>query len=189
MSQNMPLTSIFDDPPRKHVLLLSCMDTRLLDNTVDFMDELNLQNRYDHVILAGASMGARQLSSHAGDPKKAVGWKHVFFDHLEAAIDKLHREIKDIFLLEHLDCGAYKELHPDEEIRCAYKEAEVVADLAHFHWEEAGEFAKEIREFCKKRQAPKGKKKKGDKPDPWEGIRVHCLLMNLLGDVTEAHCS
>lgn len=43
------LASVFDDPPRKNALLLSCMDQRLLDETVQFMNELNLHNRYDQV--------------------------------------------------------------------------------------------------------------------------------------------
>ena len=33
--------------PRKHVLLLTCMDVRLIDNTVTYMNSLNLTNRYD----------------------------------------------------------------------------------------------------------------------------------------------
>ncbi len=187
MSQDRPRLTVFQEPPRRHVLLLSCMDTRLLDNIVHFMDSMNLQNRYDHLIFAGAAMGCRQLSSNAGDPKKSIGWKHVFFDHLVAAIDKLQRDIQDIFLLEHLDCGAYKELHPDEKIRTAYQKEEVAADLAHFHWDEACAFAKEIEEFCVARQMPKSRKKK--ERDPWEGIRVHCLLMNLRGDVSERECN
>lgn len=46
------MESVFDDPPRKHVMLLSCMDQRLLDETVRFMNALNLHNRYDQVALA-----------------------------------------------------------------------------------------------------------------------------------------
>jgi hypothetical protein len=33
------------------------MDLRLLDETVAFMDRLGMTKRYDHVILAGASLG------------------------------------------------------------------------------------------------------------------------------------
>lgn len=180
MAQETPRLSVFNEPPRKHVLLLSCMDTRLLDNTVHFMDSLNLQNRYDHVIFAGAAMGARRLSSHAGDRKNAVGWKHVFFDHLEAAIDKLRREIKDIFLLEHLDCGAYKELHPSTAVKNKYKAETVAANLAHFHREEAFAFAAEIEAFCQKQ---------AKKDEAWKDIHVHSLLMDLRGRVTDLDCA
>src|SRR5262245_4480102 len=140
---------VFDDPPRKQVLLLSCMDLRLLDNTVGLMNQLNLQNRYDHVIFAGAAMGARLLTS-TPDPKgTALPWKTVFFDHLKAAIDVLHRDIKDVFLLEHLDCGAYKYLHPDPKVRKQYSKISDVSKLAKFHRTEARHFAAEIEDFCK----------------------------------------
>ena len=41
----------------QNVLLLSCMDLRLLDEIVAYMDGRNLTDRYDHVILAGAAWG------------------------------------------------------------------------------------------------------------------------------------
>jgi carbonic anhydrase len=86
--------------PRGTVLLLSCMDPRLLDDTVTFMNHDNLENRYDHVILAGAALGAL-----GGGSKKYKHWKKVFFDHLAAAVS-LHR-IEDVYILEHRHCGAY----------------------------------------------------------------------------------
>ncbi len=39
-------------------LLLSCMDYRLVDDVARYMDGRGLTNDYDHVILAGASLGA-----------------------------------------------------------------------------------------------------------------------------------
>lgn len=175
MSADKPL-SVFEGPPRKHVLLLSCMDTRLLDNTVHFMDSLNLQNRYDHLIFAGAAMGAGHLKSPTDEDDVELAWKHVFFHHLKVAIDDLHREIKDIFLLEHLDCGAYKKLHPKTKVKEEYNTETVVARLAKFHRTEAFAFAKVIDAYCQKQA-----KKKED----WQGIRVHSLLMDLRGRVTD----
>jgi hypothetical protein len=40
-------------PARGPVLLLTCMDLRVLDEVTEFMDHDGLTNRYDHVILAG----------------------------------------------------------------------------------------------------------------------------------------
>jgi hypothetical protein len=105
------------------------MDQRLLDNTVKFMNRLNLQNRYDHLIFAGAAMGVRRLESPTGENGSALPWKSVFFHHLIAAIDVLRREIKDIFLLEHMDCGAYKQLHPVKKVREKYNSTEDAAEL------------------------------------------------------------
>lgn len=79
-------------------LLLSCMDYRLIDDIVRYMDGRDLTNRYDHVILAGASLGA--LTSDFKD------WNDTFWDHIKIASDLHH--IKKVILLDHRDCGAYK---------------------------------------------------------------------------------
>lgn len=170
--------TVYEDPPRKQVLLLSCMDQRLLDNIVAFMNQLNLHNRYDQVIFAGAAMGVRNVTSTPDPRGPALPWKAVFFDHLTTAIDKLHRDIKDIFLLEHLDCGAYKELHPDPDVKEAYRQESDVPKLERFHRVEAQRFAREVEAFCRGKQ-------KGPNGDAWKGIRVRCLIMDLLGHVKD----
>lgn len=177
--------SVYDDPPRKQVLLLTCMDLRLMDDVVSFMNGLNLQNRYDHLIFAGAAMGARLLPSSDPATGNSVGWKHVFFDHLGAAIKLLKRDIKDIFLLEHLDCGAYKELHPDSSIRNRYKRCTDWRQMETFHRKEARHFATEIRAHCRQQQAEWAKANDSSGENPWKGIRVRSFVMDLLGDVKE----
>jgi hypothetical protein len=89
-------------PARGPVLLLSCMDLRLMDEVAQFMAHDGLANRYDHVIMAGAALGA--LGANHCDYEH---WRRTFKDHLDAA-HKLHR-IKDVYILEHRDCGAYVE--------------------------------------------------------------------------------
>lgn len=179
---NIP-PSLIQYPPRKEVLLLTCMDLRLLDNTTQFMNQLNLQNRYDHLVLAGAAMGARYGESKGASTSK-LPWKNVFFDHLATAINELKREIKDIFLLEHLDCGAYKVLEKspvkDEYKRIA--DTGNLRELVRFHSVEAHEFADDVREFCQEQADHPGK---NVKPEWWQGIRVHCLVMDLLGKVED----
>lgn len=89
-------------PPRGNALLLSCMDLRLLDDIEEFMDHDNLANRYDHLVFAGASLGA------LGAPGAATEyphWRQCFFDHLGAAVE-LHA-VKDVYVMEHRHCGAY----------------------------------------------------------------------------------
>jgi hypothetical protein len=39
-------------PARGSVLLLTCMDLRVLDEVADFMSHDNLSNRYDHIVFA-----------------------------------------------------------------------------------------------------------------------------------------
>ncbi len=79
-------------------LLLSCMDYRLVDDLTKHMDSLGLTDKYDHVVLAGASAGA----SH----DKFAAWHDTFWSHLQVAID-LHK-ISKVMIIDHRDCGAYK---------------------------------------------------------------------------------
>ncbi|WP_145092711.1 hypothetical protein [Anatilimnocola aggregata] len=84
------------------------MDLRLLDETVRWMELQKLTNAYDHAIMAGASLGA--LGGPEGPISPATGfesWHKTFLKHLELA-HKLHH-IKQVYVLEHRDCGAYKE--------------------------------------------------------------------------------
>lgn len=86
-------------PPRKAVLLLTCMDLRLMDDVVRFMDHDNLTNRYDHVTIAGCALGA--LGANGQKPH----WAETFKDHFLVA-HKL-RKFEDVYVIEHRDCGAY----------------------------------------------------------------------------------
>lgn len=169
------LRSVFDDPPRKNVFLLSCMDQRLLDDTVRFMNELNLHNRYDQVALAGAAMGVHRLPNDPPDP--SATWWEVFAAHLSTAINKLRRPIKDVFLIDHLDCGAYKELHPVDEIRAEYSEAGLVR-MRELHAEELAALAWRVHEFCEAQH-------RSTTDGEWEHIRVSCFIMDLRGQVTQ----
>ena len=85
------------DSVKAKALLLTCMDFRFFGLIAEFMKESGLEGKYDHVILAGAALGAVVRG------KKH--WHKTFFDHLELA-EKLHK-IKAVVVLEHRDCGAY----------------------------------------------------------------------------------
>lgn len=105
------------------VLLLSCMDYRLVDDTERFMAGRGLRNQYDHIVLAGASLGAIT--------DKFPAWQITFWEHLKVAIDLHH--IKKVMILDHRDCGAYKVVlgqdfgkMPDEETKI---HAETMLDL------------------------------------------------------------
>ncbi|QDA58949.1 hypothetical protein [Hymenobacter jejuensis] len=87
---------------RGNVLLLSCMDLRLLDDIVRFMEHDNLTNRYDQFILAGAALGSA-MNEH---------WNTAFFEHLAVAC-QLHG-VRDVYILEHRNCGAYQVFLGDE---------------------------------------------------------------------------
>lgn len=79
-------------------LLLSCMDYRLMDDVFRYMSNRGLAEKYDHVILAGASIGVTNTQKPS--------WGQTFWDHLAVA-QELHH-IKKVIVLDHRDCGAYK---------------------------------------------------------------------------------
>lgn len=105
--------------PKKTVLVISCIDLRLTDDLVRFLDHENLTNRYDHFILAGASLGvtlARKLEwqNHVHEPAKGhfdtckfdfEAWRSALHQHITIAV-ALH-DIKDVYIVEHEGCGAY----------------------------------------------------------------------------------
>jgi carbonic anhydrase len=93
----LPLRRVFA-AGQAEALLLSCMDYRLVDATARYMAARGLKDKYDHVILAGASLGATT--------DKYPDWNKTFWEHLETAI-QLHGIHKAI-VVDHRDCGAYK---------------------------------------------------------------------------------
>lgn len=88
-------------------LLLSCMDYRLVDDIVRFMDSKGLTNKYDHVIIAGASAGATA--------EKFSHWNQTFWTHLQVAID-LHK-VHQVIIIDHRDCGAFKIAYGEEHTK------------------------------------------------------------------------
>jgi hypothetical protein len=74
------------------------MDYRLVEATGHYMASRGLKGKYDHLILAGAALGALT--------DKFPSWNQTFWDHLGVAID-LHK-IHKVLVLDHRDCGAYK---------------------------------------------------------------------------------
>jgi hypothetical protein len=77
-------------------LLLSCMDFRFLRLIAHFMANY----KYDHVALAGAALGAVV--------EQKPHWREVFLDHLNLA-RQLHKIEGGIIIMEHRECGAYRE--------------------------------------------------------------------------------
>lgn len=81
-------------------LLLTCMDYRLTHHIETYMSLRGLRDKYDHVVLAGASLGAVN--------DRYPAWAETFWVHLDLAI-QLH-DVHRVMVLDHRDCGAYKML-------------------------------------------------------------------------------
>jgi carbonic anhydrase len=104
-------------------LLLSCMDYRLVDDLVAFMNARGLKDDYDHVVLAGASLGVVS--------DKFADWHDTFWQHLDVAI-KLHH-VEEVIVIDHRDCGAYRlALGPDAVATPDQETAAHAATLAAF---------------------------------------------------------
>jgi hypothetical protein len=94
----MKVPTLFAAGGNVEALVLSCMDFRLVNETAFLLNEHGLVNKYDQVILAGATLGV------ATD--KFPAWAETFWKHLDLAI-QLH-SIKRVIAIDHRDCGAYK---------------------------------------------------------------------------------
>jgi carbonic anhydrase len=77
-------------------MLVACMDYRYPRRIVDAMQRLTPGKAYDQFILAGASLGACRPD-----------WQKVLIEHIEAALALKH-DIRRIVILDHRDCGAYR---------------------------------------------------------------------------------
>ncbi|GAB3901869.1 hypothetical protein GCM10028803_27350 [Larkinella knui] len=155
MNDQLPTPTNSYPAPRKNVLLLSCMDLRLLDDIVRFMQRDNLTNRYDQFILAGSSLGANLHAS----------WNEVLFEHIGTACE-LHG-IKDVYILEHRHCGAYEKFLGAEGTFDDSPEGQLTE--YQLHKENAGRLAHAIHEWCEKNNYP---------------LNVRTLLMDLRGEVS-----
>ena len=98
-------------------VLLSCMDYRLVEATGHYMASRGLKEKYDHLILAGAALGALT--------DKFPSWNQTFWDHLGVAID-LHK-IHKVIVLDHRDCGAYKVILGEDFAKDPAKETAIHA--------------------------------------------------------------
>jgi hypothetical protein len=104
--------------PRKFALVISCVDCRLLDDLVRFLDHDNLTNRYYHLTFAGCALGLSSISPpyhpHCGHRDKHVcvpfdlsHWKSTLREHLRLVLTLTKGALTDVYIVEHADCGAY----------------------------------------------------------------------------------
>jgi carbonic anhydrase len=100
-------------------VLLSCMDYRLLDDVAMYMQARGLKDNYDHLILAGASLGALTDQQPA--------WGETFWEHLGIAIELHH--VKRLMVMDHRDCGAYKVLLGTEHLKTRATERVAHAEM------------------------------------------------------------
>ena len=180
--------------PRKFGLVIGCVDCRLLDDLVRFLDHDNLTNRYYQATFAGAAIGLSSKAPLAHPRKDASGspsgpaidfahWRTTLLDHLKLVLRLTGGDLTDVYIIEHADCGAYRvflntDYYADptkprvEEERKAHAfYAQALADelAAWYQTDEAKEVAAELG-F-------------GADDAPMQAPLVRGFLMNLRGDV------
>lgn len=172
--------------PEKNVLVISCIDLRLTDNLLHFLHFDNLANRFDHVTLAGASLGYLANKEHKRYFKEDVlktydfkAWKTTLDNHLKIAID-LH-SIKDVYIVEHMDCGAYKYFLDHTKLPDAVKNDEVAL---HKLFADALALAINAPEYPQPDAKGYIEKDKHGKEIDQHHLNVHCFLIDLRGNVT-----
>src|SRR5688500_12378539 len=99
--------------PKKYVLVVSCVDARLLAELVRFLEHDNLANRYYHVTFAGAALGLtdrvlEDLSGPGNPPAAFAQWRQMFIDHARATVLLTDGKVSDIYIVQHQDCGAFR---------------------------------------------------------------------------------
>ena len=105
-----PIKSQKQKPPRcdtkskhqnKKSMLLSCMDYRFVQATLNFLAKRYCETTTDTFVLAGASLGFNTNSS----------WSQIYLEHVDLAI-RLHA-ISRLTVVDHWDCGYYESVYPD----------------------------------------------------------------------------
>jgi carbonic anhydrase len=91
---------------KARAMVITCMDFRLIDDAVNYLNSKGYNNNYDEFILAGASLGYNQTVYSS--------WAETLDTHIELA-EKLHH-ITEIIVIDHMDCGAYKIFYNKQSI-------------------------------------------------------------------------
>ncbi|MBA4749277.1 MAG: hypothetical protein H2057_01515 [Alphaproteobacteria bacterium] len=95
--------AIHPEVQKSTTLLVSCIDSDLRDEVQDFVENtLGLKSNYDEFMMPGAALSYLQIAY----PE----WARTLEDVIKMA--KNNQGIKRVIFLDHLDCQAYKLLHP-----------------------------------------------------------------------------
>jgi hypothetical protein len=116
-------------------LVLTCMDYRLIDEALGYFNGRGLKNKYDHIVLAGASAGALG--------KLGADWASTFWKHVETAISLHH--VSELIVVDHRDCGAYKIVYGAEPIAHHGRETALHRTLLHQLRTEVGQRFPKLR--------------------------------------------
>jgi len=177
-------------PPAK-VLVLGCIDPRFASQLEWFLThQAGIFGQYDLFVLAGASLGVNQAQSFRDEGAEGESatpstnynnglailnnWDSTFYAHMSIAM-RIH-EITDVWIFDHLDCGAYKLIkfgdltEPDEDIDEHSVEIERLAENISGYTEVSGEEAA-----------------LGALPIPFGDLNIKGFVMDLSGNIFKVY--
>lgn len=99
------------------MVVVSCMDLRMVTETVTMLNSNGYSGQYDLVSVAGSALSVglenrRHLTSECRCQLSA--WKETICSHVDLA-GKLHGA-KEVWFIDHEDCGAYAHYYGDETV-------------------------------------------------------------------------
>jgi hypothetical protein len=98
-------SGIIEDTHKAKAFVITCIDFRLIDEAVAYLNSINLLNEYDEMIVAGASLGYN-TSCNLVTGKTSTLWTECVDDHINISYALHH--ISQIIVIDHMSCGAYK---------------------------------------------------------------------------------
>jgi len=124
ISPSTPVSSgDIEDNHKAKALVITCIDFRLIDEAIAYLNNMALLNEYDEMIVAGASLGYNTscynvklnispppspLPPQYRDLNSATNstlWTDCVDDHIN--ISSVLHSISEIIVIDHLGCGAY----------------------------------------------------------------------------------
>lgn len=99
-----------------NALVLTCMDYRYVEATVNFLYGRNDANDFNYFVLAGASLGYNESKTKAYSSVTnefvSPTWYQAYEDHIKLSV--LLHNITEIVVIDHMDCGYYKAIYGKE---------------------------------------------------------------------------
>ena len=93
-------------------LVVACSDFRLADEVTKFLEKRGLKDKYDKIVLPGASLGIEN--------DKFPNWTQAFFEQFKI-LHSIH-DIKHVIVIDHMDCGMFKSVIGESHTKTLEKE-------------------------------------------------------------------
>jgi len=85
-------------------MCMTCIDFRLINEAVEYLNNQGYLDLYDEFLLAGASLGYNTSLNRVNE--NFSGWNKIFDDHVD--ISYILHKISEIIIIDHMDCGAFQ---------------------------------------------------------------------------------